>query len=105
MGLPLYFASLRQTEVGTLDVQCPSPSPTGAIAEQQRGLQAFLSTPFARGCTTFCIDTELVYEPFCADFGPLNLGNTFRFCQKLSALLKVRGRRSPRHAHAAICLC
>ena len=31
-----------------------------------------------------------MYEPFCADFGPLNLGNTFRFCQKLSALLKAR---------------
>ena len=31
-----------------------------------------------------------MYEPFCADFGPLNLGNTFRFCQKLSSLLKVQ---------------
>ena len=31
-----------------------------------------------------------VYQPFFADFGPLNLGQAFRFCQKLRAALKVR---------------
>lgn len=36
------------------------------------------------------IDSELVYEPFFADFGPLNLGCTYRFCQKINTLLKVR---------------
>lgn len=30
-----------------------------------------------------------IYEPFASDFGPLNLGNTFRFCQRLSALFQV----------------
>ena len=30
-----------------------------------------------------------VYEPFASDFGPLNMGNTFRFCQRLTALLQV----------------
>ena len=27
----------------------------------------------------FSIDQELVYEPFCADFGPLNLSSTYRY--------------------------
>jgi hypothetical protein len=30
-----------------------------------------------------------VYEPFFADFGPLNLACTYRFCWKLHHLLKV----------------
>lgn len=35
------------------------------------------------------IDNELKYEPFANDFGPLHLGSTYRFCRKLSFLLKV----------------
>ena len=35
----------------------------------------------------FCIDEDLVYEPFCSDFGPLNLGMTYQFCVKLEKLL------------------
>ena len=35
------------------------------------------------------IDNELKYEPFANDFGPLHLGCTYRFCRKLSFLLKV----------------
>lgn len=31
----------------------------------------------------FCIDDSLVYEPFYADFGPLNLGCLYRYCQLL----------------------
>lgn len=31
-----------------------------------------------------------IYEPFFADFGPLNLGQAYRFCEKTSAMLKVR---------------
>lgn len=31
-----------------------------------------------------------LYEPFFADFGPLNLGRTFRFCQQTKQLLQVR---------------
>lgn len=30
-----------------------------------------------------------VYEPFAADFGPLNMGSTFRFCQQALSLLAV----------------
>lgn len=36
----------------------------------------------------FSIDSELVYEPFFADFGPLNLSLTFRYCKMLEAKLK-----------------
>lgn len=35
----------------------------------------------------FSIDTELVYEPFFADFGPLNLSSTFRYCRLVKAIL------------------
>jgi cell division cycle 14 len=35
----------------------------------------------------FCIDDELIYARFFADFGPLNLGQTMRFCQQLDKLL------------------
>eukprot|EP00191_Tetraselmis_sp_GSL018_P004509 CAMPEP_0177596176 /NCGR_PEP_ID=MMETSP0419_2-20121207/10863_1 /TAXON_ID=582737 /ORGANISM="Tetraselmis sp., Strain GSL018" /LENGTH=223 /DNA_ID=CAMNT_0019087911 /DNA_START=730 /DNA_END=1401 /DNA_ORIENTATION=+ len=42
----------------------------------------------ARKSICFSIDNELIYEPFFADFGPLNLGLTYRFCEKTSALLK-----------------
>lgn len=36
----------------------------------------------------FCIDDELVYENFYADFGPLNLSLLYRFCTKLNRKLK-----------------
>jgi len=35
----------------------------------------------------FCIDNDLVYEPFFADFGPINMGMTFRFITELEKLL------------------
>lgn len=36
----------------------------------------------------FCIDEELVYENFYADFGPLNLAMLYRYCCKLNKKLK-----------------
>mmetsp|Transcript_22268 Transcript_22268/g.56243 ORF Transcript_22268/g.56243 Transcript_22268/m.56243 type:complete len:430 (+) Transcript_22268:441-1730(+) len=35
----------------------------------------------------FSVDNELVYEPFFADFGPLNLSSTFRYCKLVKAIL------------------
>lgn len=35
----------------------------------------------------FTVDRVLVYEPFCKDFGPLNLGKFHRFSQILSTKL------------------
>ncbi|XP_076859655.1 dual specificity protein phosphatase CDC14B isoform X2 [Brachyhypopomus gauderio] len=36
----------------------------------------------------FCVDEELSYENFYADFGPLNLAMFYRFCCKLNKKLK-----------------
>jgi len=42
----------------------------------------------------FCIDDELVYQPFVNDFGPLSLASTWRYCKKVEWLLsQERGRR------------
>jgi len=44
----------------------------------------------------FSIDQELVYEPFFADFGPLNLSCTYRYCKLLKAILddpQLAGKR------------
>lgn len=38
-------------------------------------------------CHYFSIDSDLVYEPFFADFGPLNLSMMYRYCQMLEAKL------------------
>lgn len=40
----------------------------------------------------FCV--LQLYEPFYADFGPLNLGKTYRFCEQTKQLLLV-GRARP----------
>lgn len=36
----------------------------------------------------FSVDDELVYEPFCEDFGPLCLGAVHRYCTKVDAMLR-----------------
>jgi len=41
----------------------------------------------------FTVDETLQYENFFEDFGPLNLGQLFKYCRKIQALLK-----SPIHA-------
>jgi len=43
----------------------------------------------ARSNLAFSIDEELIYEAFYADFGPLNLGQLWRFARKLEAYLKA----------------
>jgi cell division cycle 14 len=35
----------------------------------------------------FCVDKDLVYEPFNKDFGPLNLGNIFKFVTEVERIL------------------
>lgn len=40
------------------------------------------------------LDADLIYEPFCADFGPCNLAHTWRFSQRVNELLsRAAGRR------------
>lgn len=42
-------------------------------------------TPALRvSCST---DSELLYYPFCADFGPLNFANVYRFCKIVNTKL------------------
>lgn len=36
----------------------------------------------------FCVDNELVYQQFCSDFGPLNIGMAYKFCVELEKLTK-----------------
>ena len=36
----------------------------------------------------FCIDNDLVYQPFCSDFGPLNIAMIHKFTTELERLLK-----------------
>lgn len=63
----------------------------------------------------FCIDDELIYTAFFADFGPLNLGLTYSFCRKLDGLLREQeqsrgtvtlhcSRHEHRKANAAVLL-
>ncbi len=35
-----------------------------------------------------CIDDEYVYEYYCQDFGPFDLGKVYRFCEKFYELLE-----------------
>jgi cell division cycle 14 len=41
-----------------------------------------------RGSLCYWLDHDLIYEPFCADFGPCNLAHTWRFCQRINHLLR-----------------
>ncbi|DBA02557.1 TPA: hypothetical protein N0F65_011029 [Lagenidium giganteum] len=45
-----------------------------------------------------CVDDDLVYARFFADFGPLNLAQTVRFCRRVDALLNE-------HAPPRVILC
>lgn len=47
----------------------------------------------------FCIDDELVYENFYADFGPLNLANLYRYCCKVNKKLKSFSLAKKRLVH------
>ena len=40
----------------------------------------------------FTVDDSLKYEPFASDFGPLNLGQIYRFCKQVRYLLRLAER-------------
>jgi len=42
----------------------------------------------AKHSICYYLDNDLIYEPFCADFGPCNLAHTYRFCQRVNQLLQ-----------------
>lgn len=64
----LYFISLKGR-----------PSPDACVRRDSDGKK--------RQIHYFCIDHELVYWNFFLDFGPLNLGQLYRFCTKLNQKL------------------
>ncbi len=39
------------------------------------------------GSLYYHCDDDIMYEPFCADFGPCNLAQSWRFCQRLQHLI------------------
>jgi len=39
------------------------------------------------GSLYYWVDNDLIYEPFCADFGPCNLAQTWKFCQRMQHLV------------------
>jgi len=47
----------------------------------------------------FSIDRELVYEPFRADFGPLNLNMVYRYCKILESKLQDPNLKAKRIVH------
>uniref|UniRef100_A0A7S4V277 protein-tyrosine-phosphatase n=1 Tax=Alexandrium monilatum TaxID=311494 RepID=A0A7S4V277_9DINO len=47
----------------------------------------------------FCIDNDLVYEPFFADFGPLSLSMVHRYCKMLAGKLMDPGLADKRIVH------
>ncbi|XP_038598581.1 dual specificity protein phosphatase CDC14B-like, partial [Tachyglossus aculeatus] len=49
----------------------------------------------------FCVDDELVYENFYADFGPLNLAMVYRYCCKVNKKLKSFTLRRKKIVHYA----
>ena len=94
---------------------------TGCVALEPERLYLCCLSPTAAlpdfdelASTAVChvLDPDLVYEPFCADFGPCNLAHTWRICQTIEALLKegaaagkpallLTGTHGHRHANAA----
>ena len=73
--------------------------PNALYACALRRFESVRLSPTARQNIVFCIDDELVYEPFFADFGPLNLGQTYRYCARLDALLDEAAQTGKRVYH------
>ena len=65
------------------------------LAACVRRAEAARASPLARQNLTWCPDEELVYERFNDDFGPLDMGQTWHFCERVSALLARAARTSP----------
>eukprot|EP00986_Skeletonema_menzelii_P011864 scaffold6237_cov153-Skeletonema_menzelii.AAC.10 len=88
----LYYASLKYfptEEYGSSDdddVEANNSPPRPGQRNQQKSIHYF------------SIDSELIYWNFFLDFGPLNLGQLYRFCSKLNAKLS-----SPQYKDSIIC--
>lgn len=74
------------------------PNYTHIVANNSRDSDAKGIPVKRRRIHYFSIDSELIYWNFFLDFGPLNLGQLYKFCQKLNLKL-----RDPRLANRVIC--
>ncbi|KAK9839607.1 hypothetical protein WJX81_000477 [Elliptochloris bilobata] len=57
-----------------------------------RDVTLFAASQGVQDSVCYSIDSELVYEPFYADFGPLNLGHAFKYCRRTAELLQDAAR-------------
>ena len=66
-----------------------------------RHVDVSLSDYFQHGVQTRIVRTNksFAYRPFCADFGPINLGMTHRFCELIAKLLQ----ETPPHVRVIFC--
>ncbi|KAI8464247.1 MAG: protein-tyrosine phosphatase-like protein [Monoraphidium minutum] len=74
-----------------------------SLAVLKAGPSLLSRLPVVPGALVYCIDHELLYEPFYSDFGPLNLGRTFRFCEKTARLLQARREAEQRGKRLVLC--
>ncbi|KAJ1487647.1 protein-tyrosine phosphatase-like protein [Baffinella frigidus] len=72
----------------TFNLSTAKEGPLPGFRPSGRLYIATMSRPPAEmPCTHFfTIDAEMTYLPFCADFGPINLGHTFNFLRKLTGI-------------------
>lgn len=55
--------------------------------------ESMINNPVLSNYVLFTTDKSLVYTAFFADFGPLNLGLAYKFCQQLQEALRNRGSK------------
>jgi hypothetical protein len=60
------------------------------------GLSGQHQHPYRRHSSHRALHIPQLYEPFYADFGPLNLGKTYRFCELTARLLAEAEQRGKR---------
>eukprot|EP00762_Andalucia_godoyi_P003674 ANDGO_00683.mRNA.1 putative tyrosine-protein phosphatase cdc-14 len=93
----LYFVCLRTVPKGTVATSIVHTTPNASSASQFRsivsGNRVFFSVDE---------DEDMQYEPFFADFGPLHLGKTVRFCRRLDALRRDHGASAGGGADGAV---
>ncbi|KAL9187162.1 hypothetical protein ACHAXT_010882 [Thalassiosira profunda] len=88
----LYYAPLKFFPAGT------APGDEGASSSDHDDEQQQPGQKRRKPIHYFSIDHELLYWNFFLDFGPLNLGQLYRFCAKLNAKLS-----SPEYKDHIIC--
>jgi len=77
----------------------PKQTPVSIVADQLFWISDQKPPRNKKDAFFFCIDDDLVHEPFFRDFGPLNLGQTYRFVTELEKLMSDPQYNSSRIYH------